>query len=46
MFKVLGSGLALAVGAGALYYWWTHEREDHRNHGYALPDSSMEDGWR
>jgi hypothetical protein len=25
MLKFLGSGVLLAVGAGALYYWWTHE---------------------
>ena len=28
MFKVLGSTFALAVGAGALYYWWTHNHGD------------------
>lgn len=28
MLKFLGSGIALAVGAGAIYYWWTHEHGD------------------
>lgn len=27
MFKVF-SGIALAVGAGAFYYWWNHERDN------------------
>ena len=26
MMKFLGSAIALGVGAGALYYWWTHEK--------------------
>jgi hypothetical protein len=28
MLKVLGSGMALALGAGAVYYWWTHNHGD------------------
>ena len=28
MLKFIGSGIALAVGAGAFYYWWTHEHGD------------------
>ena len=28
MMKVLSSGLALALGAGAIYYWWSHNHGD------------------
>jgi len=32
MLKFLGSGVALAVGAGAFYYWWTHEHANTYDH--------------
>jgi hypothetical protein len=28
MFKVIGSGLVFAIGAGAFYYWWSHNHGD------------------
>jgi hypothetical protein len=28
MFKFLGTTLALAAGAGAVYYWWSHNHGD------------------
>jgi hypothetical protein len=31
MFKVLGTGLFLAAGAGAFYYWWTHNHHEMRD---------------
>jgi hypothetical protein len=46
MFKLLGSSIALAVGAGAFYYWWTHEHRDedyNRKQDEQILNAMMED---
>jgi hypothetical protein len=44
MFKVFGSGLAIALGAGAIYYWWTHNNHDLQEEYHNLQDRVRETG--